>query len=193
MIETHEALILPETLELQQAGLAAALRAEGAPRPDLLADPALARLVVESPDNLTVYRGKTFMGRLGVAVQGSGARAKGKIGGTVASHDYDAVYQVYSLEHNVAAKYWFVNYSRNEKRDELKLVHENSVDQTFNWELEFELQGNDRGITSVWVYYETIRLKINGVSKDFTVTNGQSSGVTAPDGSPYPGEFTPVG
>lgn len=63
---------------------------------------------------------------------------------------------------------------------------------TLKYDLEFTLTGNDRGITSVFIYYETIRMKLNGETKDFAVTNPASSGAVAPDGSPYPGGFTPI-
>jgi hypothetical protein len=199
MFSTGETLIIPETLELQQLGIVSALdqRAAGgfaasARLSEALAQPELAGVFEEAPNKIQVYRGKSIAKRFGVAVQGSGAKAKGKISGSYTGYDYRAVYQVYNLPSSRSAKYWFITYSKSTSTSELRLVNEQSNTTTLNYELEFELQGNDSGIASVYIYYETIRLKINGQTKDYTVTNPQSSGAVAPDGSPYPGGFTPI-
>ncbi|WP_157571436.1 hypothetical protein [Kocuria rosea] len=194
MFETHETLIIPETLELQQAGFGAALSGtmEGSQVRDVLADPAIAALIEDTPDNLQVYRGKSVAKRYGIGVQGSGAKAKGRISGTFTGYDYTRAYQVYNLPSNTSAKYWFITYSRSSNNSALKEVAGTANTTRLNYNLEFELTGNDRGITSVFIYFETIRLKFNGQTKDFVVTNPESSGAAAPDGTPYPGGFTPI-
>src|SRR5512135_2156005 len=199
MFATGEALILPETLELQQLGITFALDERVTPEvgararvSEALASPELARMFEDTPDNLQVYRGKSIAKRFGVAVVGSGAKAKGRISGSYVGYDYKAVYQVYNLPSTYSAKYWFITYSRSSSTSELKKVNEESHTTSLSYDLEFELQGNDHGITSVFIYYETIRLKINGQTKDYVVTNPQSSGAVSPDGSPYPGGFTPI-
>jgi hypothetical protein len=45
----------------------------------------------------------------------------------------------------------------------------------------------------VYVTYQVIRLTLNGMTKDYVVTNPPSSGAMLPDGNPYPGGFKPVG
>jgi hypothetical protein len=192
MFVTNETLILPETLELQQFGIGAALTREGVQLRDALADPSVAALIEEAPDNLQVYRGKSIAKRFGVGVIGSGASAKGKISGTYKGYDYQAAYQVYNLPSSTSAKYWFITYSKSTDNSELRKTFENENTTNLNYELEFTLTGNDRGITSVFIYYEVIRIKFNGETKDFVATNPQSSGAVSPDGSPYPGGFTPI-
>jgi hypothetical protein len=195
MFVTNETLILPETLELQQFGIGAALTGtvEATQLRDALSDPSVAALIEDAPDNLQVYRGKSIAKRFGVGVIGSGASAKGKISGTYTGYDYKAAYQVYNLPSSTSAKYWFITYSRSSDNSMLEKTFENSNTTNLNYDLEFTLQGNDHGITSVFIYYETIRIKFNGQTKDFTVTNPDSSGAVSPDGSPYPGGFQPIG
>jgi len=195
MFRTEETLILPESLGLQQAGIMRAFGV-GITTPgqldQMLADPDLANALEDTPDNVQIYRGRTIAKRFGVAVQGSGARARGRITGAFITYDYTAAYQVYNLPRSTAAKYWFITYSRSSNNSELRKVAENSVTGRVNYDLSFELQGNDRGITSVYIFYEVIRMKLNGTTKDFVVANPQSSGAVTPDGAPYPGGFTPV-
>lgn len=205
MFATGETLILPETLELQQLGITSALDERATPgvrasarSSEVLARPEFARMFEEAPDNLQVYRVKSIVRRIGIVVgSGSGAlvkgqSVKGQIAGSYTGYDYKALYKVYNLPPSTSAKYWFITYSRSSSTSELKKVNEESHTTSLSYDLEFELQGNDHGITSVFIYYETIRLKINGQTKDYVVTNPQSSGAVSPDGSPYPGGFTPI-
>ena len=141
---------------------------------------------------LQVYSGSQAVKNYGVSVVGSGATASGTIKGSITTFDYKALYSIYKLEDSVDAHYWFVHYSKDTSHDELKKTFESSQKVTTKYDLNFTLQGNDYGITSVFITYQVIRMVIDGETKDYVVTNSNRAGAASPDGSSYPGKFTPV-
>jgi hypothetical protein len=157
--------------------------------------PAVGALAMPGQEHgkIECYQGTQAVNNYGVSVVGSGSWAKGKIKGSITAYDYRAAYQVYNLKQSESANYWFVKYSKDTNHDELKKVFETSTTVTTNYDLEFEIQGNDWGISAVYITYQVIRLVLNGVTKDYVVTNPPSSGAQLPDGNPYPGGFKPVG
>lgn len=149
---------LPETVEPQQLGIVSALDETRGYKPsaalsDDLASPDVASLFEDTSNRLQVYRGRSIAKRFGVAVQGSGATARGRINGSYTGHDYRAVYQVYHLPTSTSARYWFITYSRSSSTSELRLVNEQQNTTSVSYDLTFELQGND---TSVYIFYEAI-------------------------------------
>ncbi len=138
------------------------------------------------------YRGKQKAGNVGVAAIGSGAWAQGSIHAEIETYDFKAIYDVYHLDEKTSANYWFVTYQKEQSHDQLVQTALDSKKINAKVDLNFILQGNDYGITSVYVYYQVIRLVIDGVTQDYVVTNPQSSGAGTPSGDPYPGEFQPI-
>lgn len=155
-------------------------------------DLALAALSGEH-EKIEVYSGNQAVKNYGITVQGSGAWAKGKASGTITTYDYKALYEIYDLKDNESANYWFVNYSKATSHEDLKKVFEESATVKTDYALEFEIQGNDYGISSVYITYQVIRLEMEGQTKDFVVSNPASAGAVNPDGTKYPGGFKPVG
>lgn len=142
-------------------------------------------------DKIQCFAGTQVTKNAGITVQGSGASAQGTITGSLKTYDYKALYKVYNLQDSVSANYWFVSYSKDESHDELKKAAESSETATANYDLTFTLQGNDYGITSVFITYQVIRLVVDGITKDYVVTNNASSGAVDPTGAPYQG-FKPI-
>lgn len=144
-------------------------------------------------DKIECYRGSKEAGNFGISVHGTGTFVKGHLDGKITSCDYKALYNVYNIaDSEVSADYWFITYKKRESHDELKKVFEESKAVTTNISLDFMIEGNDYDINSVYITYEVIRLTINGVSKDYVVTNNASSGAMTPSGDKYPGKFQPV-
>jgi hypothetical protein len=164
-------LILPRETTLERHALAAAPGEHG---------------------KLQVFRGTQAVKNYGITVQGSGVTAKGSIEGSLTTYDYKALYQTYKLTDNESANYWFVSYSKSSSHDELKNVAEQSQTLTTSYHVDFTIQGNDYGVSSVFITFEVIRLVIDGVTKDYVVSNPASAGANLPDGSQYPGNFAPV-
>jgi hypothetical protein len=151
------------------------------------------RTAAAEHDQIECYQGNKATNNFGISVQGAGAWAKGRITGTLDAYDYKALYEVYNLKDAESANYWFISHSKQTSHDELKKVFEDSKTVKTNYDLQFEIQGNDYGISAVYITYQVIRLALNGQTKDYVVTNPASSGAMLPDGSAYPGGFKPVG
>ena len=143
-------------------------------------------------DKLEVYQGNRATKNFGITVEGSGVWVNGNMNGSLEAYDYKALYKVYNLKDTESANYWFISYSKQTSHDELKKVFEDSKIVKIAYNLDFSIQGNDYGISAVYITYQVIRLALNGATKDYVVANSASSGAMLPDGNPYPGGFKPV-
>lgn len=143
-------------------------------------------------DKIECYDGSKAIKNFGISVVGSGAWASGSMKGTIEAYDYKAIYEKYNLQESKSAGIWFAKFREEKSHDELKKTFEESHKVNLDYKLDFSIQGNDYGINSVFICYEVIRLVVNGVTKDFVVTNPASSSAISPDGSTYPGGFKPV-
>jgi hypothetical protein len=143
--------------------------------------------------DIKVYKGLEELSEFGIGAHGSGVFVKGHLKGSITSYDYKALYDVYHItDYSQASKYWFVEYKKAVSHDELKKAYENAKTTTVEAVLDFSIQGNDYDISTVFVYYQVIRLEVEGVKKDFVVTNPKSSEARTPSGDPYPGEYVPA-
>jgi len=144
-------------------------------------------------DKIECYSGNRVVNNFGLTASGSGTWVNGTISGTLNSYDYKALYDVYHIsDYTESANYWFISYKKDISHDELVKTFEDSKTVALNYNLNFTIQGNDYGINDVFICYETIRLVVNGVTKDFVVSNPASASALSPDGNPYPGGFKPA-
>lgn len=143
-------------------------------------------------DKIECYQGRKAIENLGISVHGKGTWAKGKLEGDITTYDYKALYQVYNLPENESADYWFIKYRHDTSHSELKKTFENQKTNTSHYKVDFEIEGNDYDINSVYITFEVIRLVVNGETRDFVVSNAQSTTPVTPDGNNYPGGFKAV-
>ena len=141
-------------------------------------------------DKIQVFHGTQAVKDYGITVEGSGVVASGNINGSLTTYDYKALYQVYTLKDTESTNYWFISYKKDTSHDVLQKAFESSQTLTTNYNVNFEIQGNDYGIESVFITFQVIRMVLNGVTKDYVVTNPPSAGANNADGSPYQGKFT---
>ncbi len=147
---------------------------------------------MQEHDKVEVYTGNKAVSNYGITVQGSGAWASGHIDGTMNGYDYKALYKVYNTESHKSAGWWVFKYQEDKSQAELKKTFEQLRKVDLKYDLDFTIQGNDYGISAVFITYEVIRVVYNGITKDCVVTNNDSSGAVTPDGDKYPGGFKPV-
>lgn len=143
-------------------------------------------------EKLQVFSGKRAVARVGVEVEGSGAFAEGHIKVRGFFHLHTTLYDVYQMPSSDRINVWIFNYSRDSSRSELREAVNNSTAGAIDIDLKFRLQGNDFGITAVYITQEAIRTQIAGSTKDFVTSNPENAGAVSPDGSPYPGGFEPL-
>jgi hypothetical protein len=140
-------------------------------------------------DDLAVYKGFQSVSKINISVIGSGAWVSGTLSASVKTCEYQALYNVYKLSKSESAGIWFLKHRTEKKYDELKLAFEDSKTSTINVDMNFKLQGNDKGITGVNVGFTVIRIDFKGQTKYFTVLNGASGEARTPEGDQYPGGF----
>jgi hypothetical protein len=156
------------------------------------ASSSLLTLADNTQSKIECYSGTQDVHDYGVEAVGSGATVTGTISGSIQAYDYKAIYDVYTLNSSESTQHWFYNYSEDSSQDVLQKTFESSQTTNVDYALTFQLQGNDFGVTAVYITYAVIRLISNGVTKDFVTTNAASAGAANADGSPYAGKFTPI-
>ncbi|WP_157571437.1 hypothetical protein [Kocuria rosea] len=189
MLSTNERLILPETLELQQlrCGIALGRNQRNTPISDPLENSSIAALIEKTSGALQVYRGKRPITSSTVPVLISGGVTTGDINGTYFGYDYNDIFQIYKLTSTVPAEEWFRNYVSSSDNQNLKSIFEKSSTKKLSYQLKFTLYGNNEGVVTVFIYYDIIRITMDGQTKDYMVTNPASSGAVTPGGVIYPG------
>lgn len=192
VLRTNETLVLPETLELQQARIGLALGGESVRLRNTLENARKAAVLDATPDKLQVYRGRWIAGYSSVSIGGSGGTlstdATGSISGTRLGYDYREIYQVFDLSLAAPAAEWFRRYLQASNISALEELFRASRTTQLAYRLEYTLEPNNQGIPAVYIYYHIIRIALNGETKDYIVTNPASSGAVTPDGQqPYPG------
>lgn len=191
MLRTNEILVLPDTLELQQARIGLAFCGESTRLRNTLENAGMAAVLGANPDKLQVYRGRWIAGYSSGAIGGSGGTlstgATGSISGTRLGYDYKEIYQVFDLPSDAPAADWFSRYLQASDTSTLKEVFRASRTTQLEYHLKYRLEPNNEGIPAVYIHYHIIRIALNGETKDYVVTNPASSGAVTPDGQPYPG------
>lgn len=146
--------------------------------------------VVESGQaRIEAYEGTQIVKRYGVTAEGAGTWAKGRISGRILAHDYKAIYQVYRLTENDQVETWIDQYKQDGTQTELIQVFQESVLIPIQFDIQFQIEGNDKGIAGVYITYRVLRLVYTGVTKDFVITSPDSVEVSTTEGQQYPGGF----
>lgn len=138
---------------------------------------------------IEAYEGKQIVKRYGVTAEGAGTWAKGRISGSILAHDYMAIYQVYRLTENDPVEAWIDQYKQDGTHTELIQVFQESVLIPIQFDIQFQIEGNDQGLAGVYLTYRVLRLAYTGVTKDFVVTGPSSVEVSTTEGQQYPGGF----
>lgn len=184
------AVVLATTLGL--IAIPSVQAAQASPRTDTpitQSAPSQMELVYAASD-VQVYKGFHRLANINISVKGSGAWVSGNLRGRVSTNNYEALYQIYQLSASESSRVWFLSWSHERKYDEIKKVFEAAESTFVDINMDYRLQGNDFGITSVSIGYDVIRIDVAGVSKYFTVVNDASAGAKNPaDGSDYIGGF----
>lgn len=135
------------------------------------------------------YEGTQIVKRYGVTAEGAGTWAKGRITGTILAYDYMAIYQVYGLTQHEPVEAWVAQYKQDATHTELIRVFQESMLLPIEFDIQFQIEGNDLGVAGVYLTYRVIRLAYTGVVKDFVVTSASGVEVTTTEGQRYPGGF----
>jgi hypothetical protein len=146
-------------------------------------------LAVENP--ITAFHG--FSSLQSVTITSQGFDLEGRITGTLRSHNYEAIYQVYNLPKSSKWDLWGVSFKKDTSQSALKLTWANSQPVDLNIDISFRVKAADlRGVSTLRIGFETLRLNLNGQTKDFTVVNAPSGSAMDQGGNEIPVEFEQI-
>jgi hypothetical protein len=144
-----------------------------------------------APDSVTAFHG--FSSFRSITIQSQGFDLEGRIQGRLRSHNFKSLWQVYNLPASSGWKVWVLNYKKDTSQSVLKeTFHEEELIDV-NIDIRFKVSAAAlRNVSTLRIGFETLRLELNGTTKDFTVVNGDSGGGKDQDGNDVPVDFEPV-
>ncbi len=142
-------------------------------------------------DEVTAFHGfSTFQS---LTIQSQGFDLEGRIQGRLRSYNFKSLWQVYNLPSSSGWKVWVLSFKKDTSQSVLKETFrsEQLIDVTID--IKFKVSAaNLRGVSTLRIGFETLRLNFNGTTKDFTVVNGASGGAKDQDNNDVPVDFEPV-
>ncbi|MFE3175770.1 hypothetical protein ACFXPA_36440 [Amycolatopsis sp. NPDC059090] len=150
-----------------------------------------ARAATPADDPITAFHGFSTFQKL--VIQSQGFDLEGEIHGRLRSYNFKALYQVYNLPSSDSWKVWVFSFKHDSSRSVLKETYRNEQLIDVNIDLKFHVAAaNLRGVSSLRIGFETLRLQFNGTTKDFTVVNGASGGAKDQNNNDVPVDFQQV-
>lgn len=143
------------------------------------------------PDSVTAFHGfSTFKS---IKIESRGFDLEGRIQGRLRSHNFKSLWQVYNLPSSSSWGVWVFKYKQDTSQSVLKETfrHEELIDVTID--IKFKVSAAAlRNVSTLRIGFETLRLELDGETKDFTVVNGASGGAEDQNGNDVPVDFEPV-
>jgi len=141
--------------------------------------------------NVTAFHGfSTFKS---VTIQSQGFDLEGTIHGRLRTYDYTSLWQVYNLPSSSGWSAWVFNFKHDTSQSVLKETFRDEQLIDVNIDIKFKVSAAAlRGVSTLRIGFETLRLQLDGTTKDFTVVNGASGGAKDQNNNDVPVDFQPV-
>ncbi|WP_406631439.1 hypothetical protein [Amycolatopsis sp. WGS_07] len=150
-----------------------------------------ANRAVAADDQVTAFHGFSTFRTL--VIQSQGFDLEGRIQGKLRSYDFRAIYQVYQLPSSSGWKVWALSFKRDKTQSVLKETFRSEQLIDVDVDIKFKVSSaNLRGVSTLRIGFETLRLSLDGTTKDFTVVNGASGGGKDQNNNDVPVDFEPV-
>jgi hypothetical protein len=146
---------------------------------------------IAAAENVTAFHG--FSSFKNIVIQSQGFDLEGTIRGRIRTHDYKAIYNVYNLPYSAGFSVWGARFRADASRSVLKKTFEesNTIDVTID--IKFKVSAaNLAGVSKLRIGFETLRLQVDGTTKDFTVVNGESGGAKDQNNNDIPVDFEEI-
>jgi len=158
---------------------------------DLVIPVSPAGLATPADGDITAFHGFSTLQNL--VVQSQGFDLEGEIQGRLRSYNFKSLWQVYNLPSSDSWGAWVFKFKHDSSRSVLKEVFHSEQLIDINIDVKFRVSAaNLRGVSSLRIGFETLRLKLDGTTKDFTVVNGASGGAKDQNNNDVPVNFTQV-
>ncbi|MBB1158444.1 MULTISPECIES: hypothetical protein [Amycolatopsis] len=151
----------------------------------------VARPAAPLDGDVTAFHGFSTLQNL--VVQSHGFDLEGEIHGRLRTFNFKSLWQVYNLPSSDSWKIWVVSFKHDSSRSVLKEVFHSEQLIDVNIDVKFRVSAaNLRGVSSLRIGFETLRLQLDGQTKDFTVVNGASGGAKDQNNNDVPVDFQQV-
>jgi hypothetical protein len=142
-------------------------------------------------DTVTAFHGfSTFRS---IKIESQGFDLEGRIKGRLKSHNFEKVYQVYNVPKSSSWGVWVVKFKQDTSQGVLKQTFQREELIDVNIDIKFKVSAAAlRNVSTLKIGFETLRLELDGTTKDFTVVNGASGGAEDQNGNDIPVDFEPV-
>lgn len=126
-------------------------------------------------------------------LESQGVDIEGRITGRLKTHNFVSLWQVYNLPSSSGWKLWVVKFKEDRSQAVLKETFRREELIDLNIDIRFKISaGNLQNVSFLRIGFETLRLELDGTTKDFTVVNGASGGAKDQNGNDIPVDFEPV-
>ncbi|ROP27634.1 hypothetical protein EDD30_0320 [Couchioplanes caeruleus] len=144
-----------------------------------------------SADTVTAFHGfSTFRS---IRIESQGFDLEGRIQGRLRTHNFESLWQVYNLPSSSGWSAWVFKFKQDTSQSVLKETFHREELIDVNIDISFRVSAAAlRNVSTLRVGFETLRLELDGETKDFTVVNGASGGARDQNGNEVPVEFEPV-
>ncbi|WUH97783.1 hypothetical protein OHR68_30345 [Spirillospora sp. NBC_00431] len=155
----------------------------------ILSNSQVGRLA--AADNVTAFHGFSTFQKL--TIQSQGFDLEGRIRGKLRSHDFKSLWKVYNLPSSTSYKVWGASFKKDTSQSVLKEVFRREQLIEVDIDITFRVKAAAlHGVSTLRIGFETLRLQLEGTTKDFTVVNPESGGAKDQDGDDVPIDFEPI-
>lgn len=141
--------------------------------------------------DITAFHG--FSALKNITIQSQGFDLEGTITGRLRSNDYKALYQVYNMPYSASFDVWALKFKADASRSVLKKTFEESQLIDVNINIKFKVSAAAlNGVSTLRIGFETLRLELDGTTKDFTVVNGASGSAQDQNNNDVPVDFEEI-
>ncbi|GGQ61344.1 hypothetical protein [Couchioplanes azureus] len=146
---------------------------------------------VPADGSVTAFHGfSTFRS---IKIESQGFDLEGRIQGRLRSHNFESLWQVYNLPSSSGWNLWVLKFKQDTSQSVLKETFHREELIDVNIDIRFRVSAAAlRNVSTLRIGFETLRLELDGETKDFTVVNGASGGGRDQNGNEVPVDFEPV-
>jgi hypothetical protein len=157
----------------------------------ILPDVQAGRSTVLADGQVTAFHG--FSSLRSLKIESQGFDLEGTIKGRLRSHNFESLWQVYNLPKSSGWKVWVASFKKDSSQSVLKETFRDEQLIDIEIDIKFKVSAAAlRGVSTLRIGFETLRLQLNGTTKDFTVVNGASGGGKDQNNNDIPVDFEPV-
>ncbi|WP_131735952.1 hypothetical protein [Actinomadura roseirufa] len=156
----------------------------------ILPNPQVGRRAVAASNVTAAHAFSSFQK---LTIQSEGFDIDGRIKGTLKSHNFESLWTVYNLPRSSGWKVWALSFKKDSSQSVLKETFHREQLVNLDIDIHFTVKAASlKGVSTLRIGFETVRLELDGVIKDFTVVNPESGGAKDQDGKEIPVEFDPI-